>query len=262
MAKLSEKVTSPLKKKLKTNKNMTTTIGHKQTNVNPEIQTSILKGELLRYAQYFEEVQNNIKGLRLSNPKYLELALKIIEISITKLPVLDIEIKGDVLSNLLSQFNNASFNNQEALDFTLEVLNSADTLTSKYYLAHLAGGIIENTKIKRQFKAAVPFVKYILASLNETTDLTKQINFMNAVKILINEKADYKKIELLPKIKYTVDNISKRKNYQIDITRLIYHRTSSKKVEARLETMVKDIKALEKSGKEIDCVTYLTQNSL
>lgn len=261
MTKLSQKVTSPLKKKFKNNNNMTSTIGHDVGVVNSEIKNSILRGELLRYAQYVDEVKSNLADLKQSNPKYLELAVRIIEISITELPALDIDLMGSVLNNILSQFKEASFNNQEALDFTQEVLNLADILTTKYYLAHLAGGILENTNLKKQFKASIPFIKYILASLNETLDLTKSKNFMNAVKILVNEKADYRKIELLPKIKYTVDNIS-RKNYSIDVTKLIYHKISAKKVESRLETMVKDIKALEKSGKNIDCVDYLTQNSL
>ena len=88
---------------------------------------------------------------------------------------------------MLSQFKDASFYNQEALDFTWEVLNQADTLTSKYYLSTFAAGPISNTNLKKQFKATIPLIKYVLSTLNNSNDLTKSKNFINAVKILVNE---------------------------------------------------------------------------
>lgn len=258
MTKTSQKVTSPVKQKFKENKNMTASVGHKLNTVDLEIKNSIHRGNFLRYSLFIQSVKNNLEGLKKSNPKYLSLIDNIIQISITDLPALDIEVP---LNILLSQLNEASYNNHEALDFTEEVLNSADILTSKYYLATLAGGILQNNNLKQQFKASIPFVKYILASLKESSDLSKQINFINALKIMINEKADYKKIELLPKIKYVIDNISRQK-HNIDVTRLIYSKTSAKKIELRLETITSDIKSIESSGGTVDCTDYLIQNSL
>ena len=162
MAELSQKVTSPLKQKLKESTNMTNTVGHKSSYVNSEIHNSIMRGELLRYSLHLKEVKKHLDSLKKSNPKYLDLIVKILSIASQDLPAIDIELRGYTLDSLLGQLNSASYNNQEALDFTMEILNIVDILTAKYYLAHLSGGILLNDNLKKQFKAAIPFLKSVL----------------------------------------------------------------------------------------------------
>lgn len=188
-----------------------------------EIQASIMRGELLRYSLYIKDVKENLDNLKQSNIKYLGLVLKIIQVSITPLQGLDIVVP---LKVLLSQVNEASYYNQEALDFTQEVLDSVDILTAKYYLAHLAAGILNNKKLKQQFKATIPFVKYIVNSLSkDSSNLQRQKEFMNAVKILINEKADSQKIAILPKLKYLVDT-NFDDNYELNVVDVVYGKES------------------------------------
>lgn len=221
MTKTGQKVTSPIGRKFKENRTMTADAGHRVGNVNTEIQNSIVRGNLLRYALYMDCVKENLDSLKKSNPKYLPLIDRIIQTSITPLPALDVDVP---LGKILNKINEASYNNCEALDFTQEVLKRADILTSKYYLAHLSGSILENKDVKKQFKASIPFVKYILASLKKTSDISAQSDFMNAVKILINPKADAEKIALLPKLKYIADS-DKKNNHTIDVTKIIYSKT-------------------------------------
>lgn len=188
-----------------------------------EIQASIMRGELLRYSLYIKDVKENLNNLKQSNIKYLGLVLKIIQVSITPLQGLDIVVP---LKVLLSQVNEASYYNQEALDFTQEVLDSVDILTAKYYLAHLAAGILNNKKLKHQFKATIPFVKYIVNSLSkDSSNLQRQKEFMNAVKILINEKADSQKIAILPKLKYLADT-NFDDNYELNVVDVVYGKES------------------------------------
>lgn len=188
-----------------------------------EIQASIIRGELLRYSLYIKDVKENLDNLKQSNIKYLGLVLKIIQVSITPLQGLDIVVP---LKVLLSQVNEASYYNQEALDFTQEVLDSVDILTAKYYLAHLAAGILNNKKLKQQFKATIPFVKYIVNSLSKaSSNLQRQKEFMNAVKILINEKADSQKIAILPKLKYLADT-NFDDNYELNVVDVVYGKES------------------------------------
>lgn len=188
-----------------------------------EIQASIMRGELLRYSLYIKDVKENLDNLKQSNIKYLGLVLKIIQVSITPLQGLDIVVP---LKVLLSQVNEASYYNQEALDFTQEVLDSVDILTAKYYLAHLAAGILNNKKLKQQFKATIPFVKYIVNSLSkDSSNLQRQKEFMNAVKILINEKADSQKIAILPKLKYLADT-NFDDNYELNVVDVVYGKES------------------------------------
>lgn len=188
-----------------------------------EIQASIMRGELLRYSLYIKDVKENLDNLKQSNIKYLGLVLKIIQVSIIPLQGLDIVVP---LKVLLSQVNEASYYNQEALDFTQEVLDSVDILTAKYYLAHLAAGILNNKKLKQQFKATIPFVKYIVNSLSkDSSNLQRQKEFMNAVKILINEKADSQKIAILPKLKYLADT-NFDDNYELNVVDVVYGKES------------------------------------
>ena len=46
-----------------------------------EIQASIMRGELLRYSLYIKDVRENLDNLKQANIKYLDLVLKIIQIS-------------------------------------------------------------------------------------------------------------------------------------------------------------------------------------
>ena len=253
MTKLKEKVSSPIKREYKTDTNMTVPISHKKEHLNNEIQNSIMRGELLRLSLYIDAVKENLKELKTSNPKYLKLFVDIIKLSINPLPVIDVDLPLDVL---LKQLPQASFENQEALDFTQEVLNLADPLTSKYYLAHLTGGILQNLNLKKQFKASIPFVKYIATKSPDNHDLERQKNFMNAIKYLINEKADAKKIELLPRIKYALDNITK-KDYEIDAIKIIYSKAPIKRIKQNIEALTKkDLTA------NFDYADYLIKNSL
>jgi len=253
--------TSPLKSNLNTSKHMTSTIGHDVVYHNSEIQNSINRGNLLRYTQFVKEVRDSISSLKKTNPKYLELLIKIIDLSITELPVLDINLRGMVLTDLLLSVSRASFSNHEALDFTAEVLKHADILTSKYYLAYVSQGILENNKLKKQFKASISCLKYVFAAIKDGENLAKQRQFLGIIQLLINESADAEKIALLPKIKYTVDKVSKN-NHSIDVRALIYAKTPINIIEDRIETLPKTIKILEQTGKTLDCINYLTQNSL
>ena len=63
----------------------------------------------------------------------------------------------------------------------------------------------------------------MIGTTSNSGSLDKQIEFINALKLIINEKADAEKIAILPKIKYMMDNAS-NKNYSIDASEIIYSR--------------------------------------
>ena len=73
---------------------------------------------------------------------------------------------------------------------------------------------------------AIPFVKYIVNSLSkDSSNLQRQKEFMNAVKILINEKADSQKIAILPKLKYLADT-NFDDNYELNVVDVVYGKES------------------------------------
>ena len=218
MSKFLQQEITNSKKKLIKNKNMGNVFTHISKPENTQIQNSILRGEILRFSLMNEDVNNCLADIKNSNPKYLKLIVDIISVSMTKLSGYDIEVS---LSLLLKQVCKASYSNHEALDFTEAVLESVDTLTSKCYLNSLSGGVLLNNNLKKQFKASISFLKYVVGSLSTASDLSKQSTFMNAIKVLINENVDYKKIELLPKLKYVLDGAYKT-NYNLDINDILY----------------------------------------
>ena len=55
--------------------------------------------------------------------------------------------------------------------------------------------------------------------------MQRQKEFMNAVKILINEKADSQKIAILPKLKYLADT-NFDDNYELNVVDVVYGKES------------------------------------
>ena len=217
-----KRLVSTPKKNFKVNPNM----GKKEPYRIDEVRVSVMRGEFIRYSQFLDSVKDNLQELKKSNPKYMGLILEIIELSLTPLNGTDIDVP---LDKLLVQLCKASYEHHEALDFTQEVLNIADSLTSKIYLAYLSDCILENYNLKSQFKAAIPCIKYMLGATSNSVSLDKQIEFINALKLIINEKADAEKIAILPKIKYMMDN-ARNKNYTIDASEIIYNRLPAKEL--------------------------------
>jgi len=268
MASLDNKLKTSKDSKFRSSKNMTKDFRHVSPAFEPEVNPSLSRGELLRFAVVIPEVQECLKDLKASNPMYLDLLVQVIRTSITPNQNIDINMcdssRGEsVLALLLKQFNDVSYNNTEVLDFTQEVLNCSDNLTSKYYLAHLAAGTMSNQNLKAQFKAAIPFVKSLVSATlySDSDDLTSQKNFMMGIKLIINEKADVNKIALLPKLKQIVDTSSK-KEHNIDIVKFIYSKASLARINLKLTTLPNALYTAERNNKSLDCVGYLIQNSL
>lgn len=254
MTKLKQNVTSSIK--IKSNKNVSSPIANNKDISLTEVERSILRGNLLRYSQYIDAVKNNIKDLKNSNPKYLKLIADIIELSIANNSVIDIDIPLEIL---LAKFSSLSFNNQEALDFTKEVLFYADEITSKYYLSVISGQIIDDLELKQHFRATIPFLKYIFASIQTLSGIEKAERFIEILSIIINKNVDYKKIELLPKIKYIVDSSSKNE-YDIDITTVLHSKIAVDELQENINTLSRDIKSAELHDEYFDCANYLIKN--
>lgn len=254
MEELKKQIKTTTKPKFKHNANMTEHIRDKKSNVDEKIHQSIMRGELLRLANIIPSVRFNLKSLKEMNPKYLELAVNIIELYTQNIENIDIEIP---LNIILSQLNNASYNNQESLDFTWNVIHQTDILTAKYYLATFASGAILDQKLKEQFNAAIPLIKYMLPTYQKNSpNLTKQKEFMQAVKIIINRNADPEKIKLIPKIKYIIDTMT-RKQYNIDVYKILYSNVSAEQIINKLNTLKK-----EDLTENFDYTNYLIKNSL
>lgn len=268
MTSLDEELLKNNETKFRSSKNMTVSTAHSNPSFLPTVNESICRGALLRYSLVLPEVRDRLKDLKASNPKYLTLLNKIIKASIIVNDDIDIDMVSEfdgksILAMLLDQFNFASYNNFEVLDFTSEVIDKVDNLTAKYYLSYMAAGMFVNTSLKSQFKAATPFIKYLVSETlySDSKDFSAQKSFMTGIKCIINEKADVSKIELLPRLKNVVDFASK-KDYNIDVVKFIYSHTPTTFVKKRLETLSSMIKSSEKANKSFDCVDYLIQNSL
>src|SRR5574344_563729 len=244
MTSLDEELRKNNETKFRSNKNMTVSKAHSNPSFLPTINESISRGALLRYSLVLPEVRDRLKDLKASNPKYLGLLNKIIKIAIFANDDIDIDMVSQIenkslLVMLLEQFNFASYNNSEVLDFTSEVIDKVDNLTAKYYLSYMAAGMFVNTSLKSQFKAAIPFIKYLVSETlySDSKDFSAQKNFMTGIKCIVNENADVSKIELLPRLKNVVDFASK-KDYDIDVVKFIYSHTPTMFVKNRLIVLI------------------------
>lgn len=218
------------------------------------------------WAKTNPEVKEFLPHLKDINPKHLGLVADTIELSNRKsmLPT-DINMKGmtgegkSLLGVLLGIFSRASKENPNALDFTQEVINNTDSITSKYFLWQTTGGVLENKKVAEHFKAAKPLVElFAKETLNPPNPISfeNQGNFMFLIRNVINEYADPKKVSLVKEVFEKLNN----KGF-FSVWDFVSSKTPLAKIQDNLQTLSEAADLSAKNGRLLDAGEYLTKNT-
>jgi len=222
---------------------------------------------LKAWAKVDPVVEGVLPKLKNLDKKYLGLAADTVELANRKsmLP-LDINLKS--MTNLgirahqfiLNSIPIAAQKNPAALDFTQEVINNTDTLTSKVFLHQTTGGVWFNTKVSEHFKAAKPLVEFFAKKSFEHPriyDFGNQRHFMELVVSVIDEDADVEKIKL---VKDIYSKMNDKENMYI--SNFVKSKVPADKIRDNLSSIDKVNDLLKSKGKQpVDTEAYLLNNT-
>lgn len=230
------------------------------------------RDELLATINHFAlknpEVKNFVKDLEKMDTKFLRLAADTMELASKKeLLMTNINMNKkeastgkSLLQYLLSVYPKAAKENPHSMELAQEVINNTDTLTSKYYLADFVKSF-ETPKYSQHYDAVRPMVKEIAEQTINGGYLgtfEKQKNFMDYIKILINDVAKPEKIRKLPQLTKAADEIPGENVLYLD--NFVRSATPIERVEKNLKT-VKDVGLLANAqGKTFDMVDFVNHN--
>ncbi|MBQ8168613.1 hypothetical protein IJZ97_04265 [bacterium] len=212
------------------------------------------------------ELENFASGLHQMDPKYLGLAADTIELSRIRefLPTginmnkVSKETGKSLIQTLLEVLPKASKENPGAMEFTQEVMNNTDTITSKYFLANLLN-VIERPELSNHFIAAKPLVKDIAEQTLKggyTMDYSKQKNFMDFVQTLVNPTVKIDKLELLPKL----SKVAKDLEADLYVDRFVQSNTPAEIVADNIEVLPQVAEIFATKGKSFDIVDFAAKN--
>ncbi len=224
--------------------------------------------ELAKKNPVIKKFEKEIKEM---NPKYLSLAVDTMELaSKSDFTMTDINMNKvipnvgeSLLEHLLSVYPKASKENPKAMEFAQEVINNTDTLTSKYFLADMAG-IFQSPKIAEHLDAMKPLVNEIAESTINGGYLgtfERQINFTNMIKSLLTPDVKPQKISLIRKLSDAVDRLTSADDkVEIFIDKFVKSDTPAKQVEINIANLANVLPSVRKSGKNFDVVDYVNNN--
>ena len=228
--------------------------------------------QLLENIEYFAERNPEVarlkKELKSMNPKHLGLVSDICELADkhemlnTNIDMKKLVVQGKSLfAALIEKLPKASKNNPEALNFAQEVINQTDNTASKYFLAS-AVDMFDHPEASRHLSAARPLVKDIAKqtlSGGYLMDYSKEKNFMDFIRILLNPSAKPEKIEMISKLAKAADKIPGENVLYLDD--FVKSNTPVKQVEENLKIVPQVAEMFAKEGKKLDIVNFVNNNT-
>ena len=185
--------------------------------------------QLLENIEYFAQKNSAIAKfkdeLKSVNQKHLGLVSDICELgSHNELMSQGININTlksndgkSLLAYILEKLPKASKENPQAMEFTKEVIDHADTTASKYFLADF-GGILGYPQAAKHLEATKPLVKDIAEeTLNGyKMDFENERNFMTTIRSFVDPTAKPEKIAMVKEILKSVEALPDRDMVHID----------------------------------------------
>ena len=228
---------------------------------------NVLQNNIDYYAQKIPEVKQFAKEIKTLNPKDLGTICDTLELSeyhalLTPLEAnLDKAYSKTLKEKLLEQMVKSSKENPEGMDLVNAIINNTDSITSKYALHVMSGGVLNNKDLARQMVATskvVPEIAKETLNGGYAMDLSKQERFMNFIKIFVQPDAQPDMIKFL--FKKLVPFTDKRpEQFGIDIVDFVNSKANVEDVSARLEMLPKILKDIGEKFKDFDIVKYLTK---
>ena len=185
--------------------------------------------QLLENIEYFAQKNSAIAKfkdeLKSVNPKHLGLVSDICELGSHKeqmsqgidMNTLKSNDGKSLFAFILEKLPKASKENPQAMEFTKEVIDHADTTASKYFLADF-GGILGCPQAAKHLEATKPLVKNIAEeTLNGyKMDFDNERNFMNTIRSFVDPTAKPEKIAMVKEVLKSVEALPDRDMMHID----------------------------------------------
>lgn len=236
-----------------------------RTNTTEELISSINA-----HAKTNPEIGEFAKQIKDINPKYLELAHDIIDLSnVHELLNTNINLKqaskipGKTnFGIILNQIPIVSRENPAALDLTQAVINNSDATNAKFFLLKFFGYDLAKAKgVSEQIKATseiVPNIAKDTLSGGYTMDYSKNNEFFNFIMHLCSSDSKPVNIKILKNIMNAIDKICKKTSpsCNIDDIRL----GDTKVIKENLDALPYLLENAEDQSKNVDISGFLTKN--
>lgn len=185
--------------------------------------------QLLENIEYFAQKNSAIAKfkdeLKSVNPKHLGLVSDICELGSHKeqmsqgidMNTLKSNDGKSLFAFILEKLPKASKENPQAMEFTKEVIDHADTTASKYFLADF-GGILGCPQAAKHLEATKPLVKNIAEETLDgyKMDFENERNFMNTIRSFVDPTAKPEKIAMVKEVLKSVEALPDRDMMHID----------------------------------------------
>lgn len=220
------------------------------------------------YAEQIPELKQFVKEIKTLNPKDLGTICDTLELSTRHSMLTSVEANVDktydktLREKLLSQMVKASKENPAGMDLINAIINNTDSITSKYALHVMSGGVLNNKEVSRQMVATskvVPEIAQETLKGGYTMDLSKQESFMSFIKAMVNKDAQPDMIKSL--FKEVVPFTEKRpERFEIDVLGYLTSKADIEDVRANLKMLPKLLENIGEKFKDFDLVKYLTKS--
>lgn len=185
--------------------------------------------QLLENIEYFAQKNPEIAKfkdeLKSVNPKHLGLVSDICELGSHKeqmsqgidMNTLKSNDGKSLFAFILEKLPKASKENPQAMEFTKEVIDHADTTASKYFLADF-GGILGCPQAAKHLEATKPLVKNIAEETLDgyKMDFENERKFMTTIRSFVDPTAKPEKIAMVKEILKSVEALPDRDMVHID----------------------------------------------
>ncbi len=186
--------------------------------------------QLLENIEYFAQKNSAVAKfkdeLKSVNPKHLGLVSDICELGVCcqlkrvqriDMNSLKVQNGKSLFAFILEKLPKASKENPQAMEFTKEVIDHADTTASKYFLADF-GGILGCPQAAKHLEATKPLVKDIAEEtlIGYKLDFENERKFMTTIRSFVDPTAKPEKIAMVKEILKSVEALPDRDMVHID----------------------------------------------
>lgn len=222
------------------------------------------------YIKNIPEMKEFAKEIKTLNPKHMGTIADTLELSAHQEMLPTVVNLGAKTTNgvsfreaVVKDMIEASKTNPDAMDLVDAIINNTDSVTSKYALGMMSGGVLKNKELAKQMQATAQIVPDIAReTLNGgyTMDFSKQENFMNMIRTFVNLNAKPDKIKVLFKdLAPATDKLEP--NFNIYMDKFVNSSTPMGKVKENIEVLPDVVKMLGDKANDMDVVDFVTKNT-
>lgn len=222
------------------------------------------------YAERIPEVKEFAQEIKKLNPKHMGTIADTMELSahsemlntnidMSRLGKNGLSYRQAVIQELME----ASKTNPEAMELVDAIINNTDTITSKFALLTMSGGILKDKGLAKHMQETAKVIPNIADETLKgwyTMDYSKQQNFMDWIKLLVNPQTKAGKIE--PLFKDLTAFADKRpEHFEINVNKFIESDAPTEKMAENFKVLPQILDMLGDKVKNFDIVDFVTKNT-